>query len=37
MIFDGFSACYIQSFPVTLNKNILQYIVYQYQADVPLF
>ena len=37
MIFDGFSASYIQSFPVTLTNKILQYIVYQYRADVPLF
>ena len=37
MIFDGFSACYIQSFPVTLNNKILQYIVHQYRGDVPLF
>ena len=37
MSFDGLSEWYIQSFPVTLNNKMLQYIVYQYRADVPLF
>ena len=35
--FYGFPASYIQSFLVTLTNKILQYIVYQYRADAPLF
>ena len=37
MIFDGISAWYIQSFPVTLNNKILQYIENLYRADILLF